>query len=33
MKNSYGSSVLKGLILVAVVAFFAGWIFSEGATF
>ena len=33
MKNSYGSSVLKGLILVAVVAFLLGWIFSEGATF
>ena len=33
MKNSYGSSVLKGLILVAVVAFLLGWIFSEGATY
>ena len=33
MKNSYWSSILKGLILVAVVAFLLGWIFSEGSTF
>lgn len=33
MKNSYWSSILKGLMLVAVVAFLLGWIFSEGLTF